>query len=94
MKYKLIEKNKVLIIAVEGNIGREDKDLLVNCTKEILGKEITLLQHEIRKKKLLVKVVGLTLPMKVLLRGRGVIRSNETFKDIKDVLISLTKVAA
>lgn len=53
-------------------------------------RELTLLQHEIRKTKTL-KVVGLNLQLKTYLTEKGVIRGNELGTNLNEVLFSLNK---
>lgn len=56
-----------------------------------LLREFTLFQHELRKKNVRIKIVGLSLPMKVHLSDKGVLRSNEVHNDLNEALKQLSK---
>lgn len=62
------------------NVGRID--LTVH-------RDLTLLQHEIRRVKSLVRVVGLNSRLRAILEEKGVLRGSEVGHDLQEVLKSL-----
>lgn len=49
-------------------------------------RELTLLQHEIRKQDAVIHILGLSLKMKNLLGEKGVIRGSEVGNTLREVL--------
>ena len=36
MNYKIVSQKKIAVLTISGNIGKDDKDSLMNCSKELL----------------------------------------------------------
>lgn len=36
MNYKIVSQKKIAVLTISGNIGKDDKDSLINCSKELL----------------------------------------------------------
>lgn len=90
-------EDKETIITCTNEIKSVETDSVVIYFKNIssidpqLHRELTLLQHELRKNNKRLKVVGLNLQLKTLLAEKGVIRSNEMGVSLEEVLSSLGK---
>ncbi len=63
----------------------------VNAIEVPAHRELALIQHEIRQKKIL-KVVGLNSQLRTYLGEKGIIRSHEVGTSLNDVLAAMIKV--
>lgn len=90
-------EDKEGLLACSTEIKNVETDSVVIYFKNVssidpqLHRELTLLQHELRKNNKRLQVVGLNLQLKTLLAEKGVIRSNEVGASLNEVLSSLGK---
>jgi anti-anti-sigma regulatory factor len=94
---ELSRGDKEILINCTNEIKDSDTGFVVINFKNVplvdpqLHRELTMLQHEIRKNGKTLKVVGLNLQLKTMLVSKGVIRSNELGPSLKDLLSSFQK---
>lgn len=84
----------VMVCKTEILSGPSPRAVILNfkgltLVEAIAFRELTLLQHDVRKIKSEIRIVGLSLPMRNLLSEKGVIRANEVGNSLIDVLNSL-----
>lgn len=65
----------------------------VTQIENLILRELTLLQHEMRQNNKRLRLVGLSLQLRSLLIEKGVIRSNELGTNLNEVIFSLNKLA-
>lgn len=94
----LERKDKDLLTACSKELEEANAKSIVLHFKNVTSidplmlRDLTLFQHEIRKRNVRLKIVGLNLQLKTLLSEKGVIRSNEIEANLSEVLFSLSKL--
>ncbi|MFP5386740.1 MAG: STAS domain-containing protein [Bacteriovoracia bacterium] len=64
----------------------------VSVIDPLLFRDLTMLQHDLRKKGKKIYIAGLNVQLKTTLSEKGVIRGGEVFASLNEVLITLSKL--